>query len=85
MKKIQDRDILEIYYFSNYNNNIENSLLDLGLISTKHEFMPIARKLILYDSYIYIVLIILMIFTLKISYTHSKSKKYDRKLFFKQG
>ena len=76
-EKIQDRNILGIYYFSDYNNNIEHSLLDLGLISTNYEFMPIARKLILilYDSYIYIVLIILMIFTVKISYTHSKSKK----------
>lgn len=83
-EKIQDRNILGIYYFSDYNNSIENSLLDLGLISTNYEFMPIARKLILilYDSYIYIVLIILMIFTVKISYTHSKSKKSMAERFF---
>lgn len=86
-EKIQDRNILGIYYFSDYNNNIEHSLLDLGLISTNYEFMPIARKLILilYDSYIYIVLIILMIFTVKISYTHSKSKKSMAERFSLNG
>lgn len=82
-EKIQDRDVLGIYYFSDYNSNVENSLLDLGLISTNYNSMSIVRSIILtlYDNYFYIVLIILIIFTAKISYTHSKSKKRMRERF----
>ncbi|EOH1637220.1 hypothetical protein ACLSNP_002495 [Enterococcus faecalis] len=73
-RKVEDKDITGIYYFSNFNSSIEKEIANLGLIAIDNQNISTAKKilLIIYDSYIYLLILTLLIYTIKISYKRSQ-------------
>lgn len=61
--KIEDKDIIGIYYFSNFNSSIEKELSNLGLIAIENKSISIKKRilLIIYDSYLYLLILTLLV------------------------
>lgn len=72
--KIEDKDIIGIYYFSNFNSSIEKELSNLGLIAIENKSISIKKRilLIIYDSYLYLLILTLLVYTIKISCKRSQ-------------
>lgn len=80
-RKIADKDIIGIYYFTDYNSSIDKELSHLGLTAINYEIISTSKRiaLIVYENYFYILLITMLMLVIKISYTSE-----DRRLSFKQ-
>lgn len=68
-QKIEDKDIIGIYYFTDYNSSIDKELSYLGLATVNYEIRPTSQRilLIIYEHYFYISFITLLIFVMKFS------------------
>lgn len=75
-KKIEDKNIVGIYLFSTFNKDIEKALSNLGLTVTDYKVPPITQRitLIIYENYFYILLFVLLIYTLILAYKLSSDE-----------